>query len=208
LEDMAGGQSEYLGFNTIDGKTYVSFDPIAMDRLSPEAVQIYNWVKSPNLFVFSVKPLGQNRFQPQVVNLTHRAAMLKLAADAAAFAAIFIPEEGPEAMEAEAAAEEVEATVEAGTEAAAEGSKDGPTAGRRFSATDRAKDAGKPCKYCGRETTEDLGKANSRETDHVYPKSRGGNTEPENRAPACRTCNRQKGARTPIEWRSLFSNKA
>jgi 5-methylcytosine-specific restriction endonuclease McrA len=80
------------------------------------------------------------------------------------------------------------------------GSKGGRTAGKRFKPSDRKKDAGKDCIYCGQETTEEPGHPNSRETDHIYPGSRGGNANDRNRAPACRTCNRSKSDRTPDEW--------
>jgi RHS repeat-associated protein len=77
----------------------------------------------------------------------------------------------------------------------------GDTAGKRFKPGDRAEDAGKQCVYCGRQTTEEPGKENSRETDHGQPKSEDGNAEPENRNPSCRTCNRQKGTKTPEEFK-------
>jgi len=77
----------------------------------------------------------------------------------------------------------------------------GETAGERFKPEDRAADAGKKCVYCGRQTTEEPGKDNSRETDHGQPRSKDGNREPENRNPSCRTCNRQKGNKTPEEFK-------
>jgi RHS repeat-associated protein len=88
-----------------------------------------------------------------------------------------------------------------------DGSKGGPTAGEKFKDSDRAKDAGKNCTYCGQKTTEEPGKANSRETDHIHPRSRNGNTNDKNRAPACRTCNRSKSNRTPKEWRKAQKDK-
>lgn len=51
----------------------------------------------------------------------------------------------------------------------------------------------KPCAYCGAEATE---------IDHVLPVSRGGEHDINNVAPACRSCNASKGARTPEEWRA------
>jgi len=77
----------------------------------------------------------------------------------------------------------------------------GDTAGQRFRPADRAEDAGKKCVYCGRQTTEEPGKDNSRDTDHGHPRSDGGNAEPENRNPSCRTCNRQKGTKTVPQFR-------
>jgi len=48
------------------------------------------------------------------------------------------------------------------------------------------------CRYCGSETTE---------VDHVAPRARGGRTTPANLVAACRSCNQEKGLRTPREWR-------
>lgn len=48
------------------------------------------------------------------------------------------------------------------------------------------------CVYCG--STEKI------EIDHVVPLARGGKHEPENLAPACRSCNRSKGASLLSEW--------
>lgn len=53
---------------------------------------------------------------------------------------------------------------------------------------------GYQCVYCG-DYTEPL------ECDHVIPVSRGGETSMENLVTACRPCNREKGAKTPAEWR-------
>ena len=80
-------------------------------------------------------------------------------------------------------------------------SSGGETAGEKFTPSDRAADAGRNCVYCGRPTTEQHGRSNSRETDHGHPRSRGGNREPKNRNPSCRTCNKQKGAKTPEEFK-------
>lgn len=38
------------------------------------------------------------------------------------------------------------------------------------------------------------------EIDHVLPIARGGLNEPENCVMACRNCNAQKSAKTPLEW--------
>lgn len=50
-----------------------------------------------------------------------------------------------------------------------------------------------PCAYCG--SHENI------EIDHIVPLSRGGKHEPENLAPACRFCNRSKGAKLLSEWK-------
>lgn len=83
------------------------------------------------------------------------------------------------------------------------GSTGGPGAGRRFpqeSPEVRADKEGVPCRYCGVPTTNEPGRSNSRERDHIDPRSRGGNNSSENEGDACRTCNRSKGARNPDEW--------
>lgn len=49
-----------------------------------------------------------------------------------------------------------------------------------------------PCVYCG--ATERI------EIDHVIPLCRGGAHEPENLAPACKSCNCSKGRRLLSEW--------
>lgn len=64
---MVGSFDQYLGFSPCGKNTCVNFDPPS-EELSPEAAQVYNWVKSPNLFVFSVKPLGKNEFEAQQQN--------------------------------------------------------------------------------------------------------------------------------------------
>jgi RHS repeat-associated protein len=83
------------------------------------------------------------------------------------------------------------------------GSTGGPGAGRRFpneTPEARADAEGAPCRYCGQETTNEPGNPNSRERDHIDPRSRGGNDSPENEGNSCRTCNRSKGAKNPDEW--------
>ena len=87
------------------------------------------------------------------------------------------------------------------------GSSGGPTAGERFKPSQRAEDAGKQCSYCGQQTTEEPGKPNSRETDHADPRSRGGNTEPTNRNPSCRTCNREKGNKNVEKYQKYRKDK-
>lgn len=56
------------------------------------------------------------------------------------------------------------------------------------------------CAYCGRELTTESGRSNSREFDHVNPYSQSRDSSAGNIKDACRTCNRQKGGRTPEEW--------
>lgn len=51
------------------------------------------------------------------------------------------------------------------------------------------------CVYCGTDVRY------APQCDHIYPISRGGRNELENLATACKSCNSQKGFRTPEEWR-------
>jgi len=55
------------------------------------------------------------------------------------------------------------------------------------------------CVFCGTKTTREPGPTRS-EIDHAIPKSRGGNNSLENAQNTCRTCNRQKGAKTTEEF--------
>ncbi|WP_234349362.1 RHS repeat-associated core domain-containing protein, partial [Xanthomonas citri] len=85
------------------------------------------------------------------------------------------------------------------------GSTGGPGAGKRFPAESpeqKAAKEGVPCAYCGTPTTNTPGQPNSRERDHIDPKSRRGNNSPENERDSCRTCNREKSSRNPDEWES------
>lgn len=50
------------------------------------------------------------------------------------------------------------------------------------------------CAYCGCPT--------STEVDHVLPVAQGGTNDPDNLAPACSCCNREKSAQTPEQWRA------
>lgn len=52
------------------------------------------------------------------------------------------------------------------------------------------------CAYCGEA-------ANS--WDHVIPRGRPGWDAPENKVPACITCNNSKGPRTPGEWQASLA---
>jgi len=82
------------------------------------------------------------------------------------------------------------------------GSANGPGAGKAF-----PRNLGKPgpgedtpdCLYCGKPTTREPG-PDQYNRDHIVPKRGGGNNTPDNLAPSCRTCNLQKGPRTPLEW--------
>ncbi|MEA3337231.1 MAG: HNH endonuclease [Chloroflexota bacterium] len=58
------------------------------------------------------------------------------------------------------------------------------------------------CQYCG--ATPGRGDLT---IDHVMPRSRGGRTEWENVAVACRPCNQRKGNRTPREARMALRRK-
>jgi 5-methylcytosine-specific restriction endonuclease McrA len=79
------------------------------------------------------------------------------------------------------------------------GSVGGVNAGKRFPRSNPYQQ-GTPCMYCDQTTTNQPGGPNSLESDHIFPRSRGGNSDPANRGPACLACNRQKGPRTPEEW--------
>lgn len=60
------------------------------------------------------------------------------------------------------------------------------------------------CQYCGRKGT-----AFDLTLDHILPRSRGGETVPENLCAACQMCNNRKSDRTPEEARMpLLSNPA
>lgn len=61
---------------------------------------------------------------------------------------------------------------------------------------------GNRCEYCGKWL-----KSYDIEIDHIIPWSWGGYSILRNYALSCRTCNQEKGARTPIVWdRSRFAN--
>lgn len=84
-----------------------------------------------------------------------------------------------------------------------------PTGKRSFSKSDRAKGLEKAkdadgvprCEYCKAEVDPKAGRPNSYEADHRTPYTKGGPSTQDNLAPACRNCNRTKGARTPEEWK-------
>ena len=84
-----------------------------------------------------------------------------------------------------------------------EGSSGGPGEGKRFPAEGREireSMEGVPCTFCGRRTTNESGRPNSRERDHSDAKSRGGNNSAGNENQSCRTCNRSKG---PLEGQTF-----
>jgi RHS repeat-associated protein len=75
--------------------------------------------------------------------------------------------------------------------------------GQRERARDRSRDAdGDPtCEYCGVKTTNEPGKPNSSQIDHIEPWSRGGRTSESNSANSCARCNPSKGAKElGTEW--------
>ena len=78
-----------------------------------------------------------------------------------------------------------------------------PSQAQRERLFEKSKDAGGTprCVYCNKEITPTPGRSDSYEADHKQPFSRGGPTTDENLAPACRTCNRSKGAKTPEEFK-------
>jgi hypothetical protein len=79
------------------------------------------------------------------------------------------------------------------------GSAGGVAAGKRFPDPNPYPE-GTPCTYCRQPTTNQPRRPNSLERDHIIPRGRGGDGDEGNRLPSCRTCNRQKGPRTPEEW--------
>jgi 5-methylcytosine-specific restriction endonuclease McrA len=56
----------------------------------------------------------------------------------------------------------------------------------------------KVCHWCGAKCAKQF------EVDHIQPLARGGKHEPRNLAISCRTCNRSKSARDPIEWAQML----
>ncbi|MBV8411857.1 MAG: HNH endonuclease [Alphaproteobacteria bacterium] len=79
------------------------------------------------------------------------------------------------------------------------GSAGGPGAGQRFPRNLPDYPEGTPCVYCGTPTTKEP-EPGQLHREHIIPRSQGGNNSIENRAPSCRTCNLEKGPRTPSEW--------
>jgi RHS repeat-associated protein len=82
------------------------------------------------------------------------------------------------------------------------GSADPQGAGKRFpeSVKEQARqESGGRCVFCGTKTTDAPGPDRS-EIDHSIPRARGGDNSAKNAQNTCRTCNRQKGARTTKEF--------
>jgi RHS repeat-associated protein len=81
------------------------------------------------------------------------------------------------------------------------GSAGGPGSGRRATPDQRdqaLQENGGKCVFCGRPATQ---------ADHAVPRSRGGDTTPENMQPACSHCNAQKGAKTTQEYLDWLGSK-
>ena len=82
------------------------------------------------------------------------------------------------------------------------GSAGGKGTGKGFSnkVKDQAREeSNNTCVFCGTKTTRKPGPDRS-EIDHSIPKSRDGNNSIENAQNTCRTCNRQKSAKTSQEF--------
>ena len=61
---------------------------------------------------------------------------------------------------------------------------------------------GHTCQYCGGVSDDPV-----LEWEHIRPKSRGGSGSVKNATLSCRTCNLEKGARTPEEWLDAIKEK-
>jgi len=79
------------------------------------------------------------------------------------------------------------------------GSAGGPGAQKAFPRSMNDQPEGTPCTYCKTPTTREPG-PEQYNGDHIIPKVKGGNNTPENHLDSCRTCNLNKGPRTPAEW--------
>ena len=89
-----------------------------------------------------------------------------------------------------------------------QGSSGGPGAGKPFGGRLRDKikrEAEGKCTYCGKTTTKKDGPRKDN-TDHIFPKSRGGNNTKENADHTCQTCNLQKTDRTKQEFLDDLKN--
>jgi RHS repeat-associated protein len=65
----------------------------------------------------------------------------------------------------------------------------------------RDQDGDPTCEYCGVKTTNEPGRPNSSQIDHIDAWSKGGKTTEENAANSCRTCNASKGSKElGTEW--------
>ena len=104
------------------------------------------------------------------------------------------------------AATEGARAVEGGASAVAPklGSRGGPGTGKRYIPEDvkrREVEASQGlCRFCKEPVEPTPGSPLSREFDHAWPYSRGGDTTFENIQSLCRTCNRTKGASTTEEF--------
>jgi RHS repeat-associated protein len=79
----------------------------------------------------------------------------------------------------------------------------GPRGGKRFKPDPpegKEKKAQQPCEYCGRDRSPERGRGDSAERDHGRARSQGGNGSDDNEVPACRDCNRSKGAQDVWDW--------
>ncbi len=85
------------------------------------------------------------------------------------------------------------------------GSAGGDNAGARFSRStnEQNRQQNPNCYLCGRPTTREPG-PDQYNGDHIIPRAQGGNNDPTNLGTACRTCNLQKGNRTPQEYVPRF----
>ena len=61
---------------------------------------------------------------------------------------------------------------------------------------------GHVCQYCGGLSGDPI-----LEWEHIVPKSRGGSNSVKNATLSCRTCNQEKGSRTPQEWKDAIKAK-
>jgi RHS repeat-associated protein len=83
------------------------------------------------------------------------------------------------------------------------GASGGERAGKGFTPGEKEKirgPEGTPCTYCGGPTTRQPGATQSH-GEHVIPRADGGNGSRDNGVNACRTCNLDKGKRSPSEWK-------
>jgi hypothetical protein len=86
-----------------------------------------------------------------------------------------------------------------------QGSAGGPSAGARFprSLNEQNRQQNPNCYLCRRPTTREPG-PDQYNGDHIVPRGQGGNDSPENLGTTCRTCNLQKGNKTPQQYVPRF----
>ena len=179
------GRYTYVGNDSVNG-----VDPDGTDPCS-----FYGCSGQVN--ILTGEPVNQDISPEQAVNTAiDVATVMVMMADG--------PEPGPADVGALVGRKAAKKAVrKAFKKGAAKGSSGGPGAGKRFkpeTTQQKASKEGEPCQYCGQNTTNEQGRGNSRERDHIIPKSRGGNNTKENEATSCRTCNRQKGEKTGREY--------